>query len=500
MKDERGKEPHLHLLLEDYDKRSQQRPGSAVTRRSESQADPLPIRLLIEDYPGRTRDWLAHATPRIPHWDEPKTRQDAGQQTLHLLLDDYRPGADWPAGSAPKATIATNGAASRSAAAHANGTARPVVSSAPQGDATGPDLETHWEGRSGALRRRKALAASLGVHGVWIVLLLLQPRVLPLPAELVDPSEVSQVTILAPPDSFLRELTQTEANKGPVTNRFQGAEETPVPVLPRKEALQPPPDIRPAVPPPPAVEKPEGPPSLEPKTVPQIATEKPEEAPAAKSPTPGELSQGTELARARRPNELPAPRRPATSPEKPKLELETPPATSPGRQGPLEFGSLTLNPRPGQMVENAIQELSRNGSTGRQAVGDDFGTGGIAGQLPPSPGNTGSNIELLSDPQGVDFRPYLMQVLAAVRRNWYAVIPESARLGFVKGRTLIQFAIVQDGRVSKLVIATSSGSQPLDRAAVAGISASHPFPPLPAEYKGADVRLQFSFLYNIKTK
>jgi TonB family protein len=59
---------------------------------------------------------------------------------------------------------------------------------------------------------------------------------------------------------------------------------------------------------------------------------------------------------------------------------------------------------------------------------------------------------------------------------------------------------VRDGAVSKLVIATSSGTQPLDRAAVAGISASNPFPPLPSEYKGADVRLQFSFLYNIKTR
>jgi outer membrane biosynthesis protein TonB len=51
-----------------------------------------------------------------------------------------------------------------------------------------------------------------------------------------------------------------------------------------------------------------------------------------------------------------------------------------------------------------------------------------------------------------------------------------------------------------LVIANSSGTQSLDRAAVAGISASNPFPPLPAEFPGSDVRLQFVFLYNVKTK
>ena len=84
---------------------------------------------------------------------------------------------------------------------------------------------------------------------------------------------------------------------------------------------------------------------------------------------------------------------------------------------------------------------------------------------------------------GVDFRPYLTQILALVRRNWSAVIPESARLGN-RGLVELQFIIDRKGEVPKLVIATPSGSQSLDRAAVAGISASVPFPPLPQEYKG----------------
>jgi TonB family protein len=51
--------------------------------------------------------------------------------------------------------------------------------------------------------------------------------------------------------------------------------------------------------------------------------------------------------------------------------------------------------------------------------------------------------------------------------------------------------------VPKLVIATTSGTEALDRAAVAGISASNPFPPLPDEFKGGQVRLQFTFRYNV---
>ena len=49
----------------------------------------------------------------------------------------------------------------------------------------------------------------------------------------------------------------------------------------------------------------------------------------------------------------------------------------------------------------------------------------------------------------------------------------------------------------KLVIASPSGADALDRAAIAAISASNPFPPLPAEFKGDRVVLQFNFAYNM---
>jgi len=39
----------------------------------------------------------------------------------------------------------------------------------------------------------------------------------------------------------------------------------------------------------------------------------------------------------------------------------------------------------------------------------------------PSPGESKSNLQLLSDPRGVDFKPYMIQVLMAVRRNWLAI-------------------------------------------------------------------------------
>jgi TonB family protein len=62
----------------------------------------------------------------------------------------------------------------------------------------------------------------------------------------------------------------------------------------------------------------------------------------------------------------------------------------------------------------------------------------------------------------------------------------------------VQFAINRDGTVPKLVIAGPSGTEALDRASVAAISASNPFPPLPADFRGGQVRLQLLFKYNVR--
>jgi TonB family protein len=107
-----------------------------------------------------------------------------------------------------------------------------------------------------------------------------------------------------------------------------------------------------------------------------------------------------------------------------------------------------------------------------------------------------SNFQLKSDPMGVDFQPYLLQVLAAVKLNWAAVYPTTARLG-TRGLVTLEFSIRKNGTVQKLVIDGHSGSVALDNAAVAAISASDPLPTLPKEFKGDLIILQMSFMYNI---
>ena len=190
----------------------------------------------------------------------------------------------------------------------------------------------------------------------------------------------------------------------------------------------------------------------------------------------------------------------------PKLPAAPPPETN---RNPFERVAPAPAPQagrpPGQVplpktgVTTPSRGAVRSGGRG-MVVGDGgaLGAGGVSEAITQSqaPGRPGSALELLSDPQGIDFRPYLVQVLASVKRNWLAVFPESARFGR-QGRVAIQFAIDRNGRVPKLVIAMPSGTEALDRAGVAGISASNPFPPLPTEFRGNEIRLQLVFSYNM---
>ncbi len=134
-------------------------------------------------------------------------------------------------------------------------------------------------------------------------------------------------------------------------------------------------------------------------------------------------------------------------------------------------------------------------------------TRGFADPLPPSPGGgggggqpgyMGGNIEMLTPDEGVDFTNYLTRLLASVKRNWYAIIPESARLGD-RGRVIIRFKITREGNVPfpEPIMERTSGKEPLDRAAMAAIRASSPFEPLPPAFSGPYIELRFMFLYNL---
>jgi hypothetical protein len=52
-------------------------------------------------------------------------------------------------------------------------------------------------------------------------------------------------------------------------------------------------------------------------------------------------------------------------------------------------------------------------------------------------------LDILSDTEGVDFGPYLGELIGRVRKRWYALIPESVQTK--KGRLATEFRIQPGG-------------------------------------------------------
>lgn len=336
------------------------------------------------------------------------------------------------------------------------------------GEDSGPNLLLDWTESS---EPRRFLRAGIGSFLTHMVLFALAFAIgsldVPIPPPAPEVASNLRVTpLIAPPT----QLTQRAPNKGKVNKEINIGN-----LMPRE--ARPPAPVRPtrSFQPPLSVKTPS--PDIAPTTLP--------EAPRL------------DVTASAHPNSLPpigvpnAPPPQIQAEEKPKLRLETP-----GEQTPVSGTTLSKLVPPKTSVEDAVKSVARGAGRSPVIVGDLEPPPTLNG-LPPSPGYKGAQLELLSDPQGVDFRPYLIRIVALVRRNWLAVVPESAKLG-ARGLVQLMFSIDRSGQVPKLVIATPSGMESLDRAAVAGISATVPFPPLPPEYKGQQIRLQLSFKYNMR--
>lgn len=306
-------------------------------------------------------------------------------------------------------------------------------------------------------RRRTMFLLSVVLHAVAVALLLVSPQLFKRGAEMLgirlEPAPKREATFLWFPPELIQRLKEPppETNilsdkdrraqgHSPIVNPFGNR-------MPYSEGNTPLPEIAGGAPPsPPAA---------------------PPQAPAGSStPSPP----------------------PEESKEESRLRLmDVPPAGS-GGDAQLRVPLST----PGEAIQQSLEAAARG-----RAGGPGSGPGDSAAQFRNYDPNFSTEAPLiLSDTRGVDFGPYLARVVFNVRRNWYSMIPVAARLG-QKGRVAIIFEILKDGSVPELRLVGSSGSDPLDRAAVGAIRASNPFPPLPEEFTGNHLVLQFIFLYNL---
>jgi TonB family protein len=105
-------------------------------------------------------------------------------------------------------------------------------------------------------------------------------------------------------------------------------------------------------------------------------------------------------------------------------------------------------------------------------------------------------LQIITPHEGVDFRGFSADLVRVVKRNWYAKVPSEAKQN-IKGRVVVGFGIQKDGQLSNVPkVEVSSGNKALDEAAVSAVRASAPFEHLPEAFKGPNIDLRLTFLYN----
>jgi outer membrane biosynthesis protein TonB len=306
--------------------------------------------------------------------------------------------------------------------------------------------------------------SSVVLHVALIAAILLQARLFPKHEPTAEEVDIArkQLTLLLPPGAFESSKPSSRPVQRPPA----------VHVDPRVLRRVAPPVVAPTPAPTPAPVPPKPVKELPSAPIPQknaVAPEPQTTAPAPKIDTP-----------------------------KAGLKLETPdtPLPRPNLQLPQNSASRS--------IQDSLKDATRDPNSGGRA-------GGVIGPMPrsaPSPGGGsgrgqgagtyGNGYEILTPTEGVDFSDYMKRVVASVRRNWYAVMPESAQLGD-RGRVALQFRIMRDGNVptGEPTRLLGSGKEPLDRAAVSAIRSSNPFEPLPPAFSGPYIELRFYFLYNL---
>jgi outer membrane biosynthesis protein TonB len=118
----------------------------------------------------------------------------------------------------------------------------------------------------------------------------------------------------------------------------------------------------------------------------------------------------------------------------------------------------------------------------------------------PKPKSDTGGVEILSDTQGVDFKPWLERWHRETERVWNKLIPDEVNPPKLKkGQVLIRFKVLPNGRLmdGSMTLEGSSGDVVLDRAAWGALVGSN-YPPLPREFHGPYLDLRARFMYNMK--
>ena len=129
---------------------------------------------------------------------------------------------------------------------------------------------------------------------------------------------------------------------------------------------------------------------------------------------------------------------------------------------------------------------SANGS--KLASGGGGGYGGSLGNPGPGNPNGAPGIDAIKEP---DFGPYMRELQRRIKMNWDPPKGDQSK------RVVLLFKIAKDGGLLSCSVHKSSGLPNADKAAIQAVQLTAPFKPLPPEFKGSNIDIQFTFDYNV---
>lgn len=151
---------------------------------------------------------------------------------------------------------------------------------------------------------------------------------------------------------------------------------------------------------------------------------------------------------------------------------------APSSSGAKSGGAYAPRPSlsPSASGSKGSGQLGRSGPSGSGNIGNPGGGGGAPG------------IDALREP---DFGPYMRELQRRIKYNW------DPPKGNESKRVVLMFKIAKDGRLLSCRVHKSSGLPSADQAALKAVELTAPFRPLPSDFKGQSIDIQFTFDYNV---
>lgn len=160
---------------------------------------------------------------------------------------------------------------------------------------------------------------------------------------------------------------------------------------------------------------------------------------------------------------------------------------SANKGGSKGSGTYSPNPSLAPVGNGSGNKLASGSGVGKgTGTGSGYGTGAGGGN--PGGGGGRPGIDAIKEP---DFGPYMRELQRKIKMNW------DPPKGNESKRVVLLFKIAKDGRLLSCSVYKSSGLQNADNAAINAVKLAAPFRPLPPEYKGANIDIQFTFDYNV---